>query len=534
MLNNNEHFYTNKDDNLYDFPIDTELLFIYIKNYKVFKDAKCINLNAKYKIGYDEDTNTLNISDNPNFAPIFDTNINLKVICGENGVGKTTLLKLLSGKFFSMPKDFFVVMKDRDGYFYANNKELKIITPQAVTVLDNKNQKWAYIRLQDKCYSAQERLRIGESYIKHKDIFDEIFNKQLFDHYRMYFTEDFEDTCSNIKNKVISMLSLDPERYRGGEYAMREYFESSPLSYITMEALLDNLFDKFCFDMKLYNIKTKETDIIKIIKFIVTFFWHKIETENFDELNKQLIGFIKDSYIIVHEKCYPEGFIDLLRKIGDTLLSNTSGGSTKYEYLHRMLFEQYCFKEDENIKFENLSSGEQEKYILLANLIKKVRQIDNCSNIFEDEACSKSHPKWSRNFISEYISLLKKLKEKFGISNNYSNVIIATHSPFILSDVTKEHIEYLCTDSKCNINDTFAGNIGQMFSDTFFMGSTIGKHSEEILQNILDYINTGKCNYQYLENKETCKKIINSIGDEILKVLMLEKLQTMESSNETD
>ena len=62
---------------------------------------------------------------------------------------------------------------------------------------------------------------------------------------------------------------------------------------------------------------------------------------------------------------------------------------------------------------------------------------------------------------------------------------MATHSPFILSDTTNDYVEFieknrnnraiLSKDIKA-IENTFAGNIMQMFEENFFLTSSIGEY----------------------------------------------------------
>lgn len=65
-----------------------ELMFAYISHYKNLKGCS-LNLNAKYKFNYIKNRNTLEICDNEDYINLYDKTINLKIICGENGAGKS-------------------------------------------------------------------------------------------------------------------------------------------------------------------------------------------------------------------------------------------------------------------------------------------------------------------------------------------------------------------------------------------------------------------------------------------------------------
>ena len=66
---------------------------------------------------------------------------------------------------------------------------------------------------------------------------------------------------------------------------------------------------------------------------------------------------------------------------------------------------------------------------------------------------------------------------------------------------------------------SFAGNIGGMFSSNFFMDDTIGAYATKKLNDI---INMDKKNISEKE-KQACEKIIESVGDSILKRLLWDK-----------
>lgn len=64
--------------------------------------------------------------------------------------------------------------------------------------------------------------------------------------------------------------------------------------------------------------------------------------------------------------------------------------------------------------------------------------------------------------------------------------VIATHSPFVVSDIYDENIIYLGRD---NINSkTFGGNIFDIFKDDFYVSNTIGAFSEEIIKELSEIL----------------------------------------------
>lgn len=73
-----------------------------------------------------------------------------------------------------------------------------------------------------------------------------------------------------------------------------------------------------------------------------------------------------------------------------------------------------------------------------------------------------------------------------------------------------------------------------MFNEAFFMTSTIGKYSEELIKEIIRYIDKEKSKSTIIKDDETCKKIINTVGDRILRFLLLDKFENRKNKIETN
>ena len=105
-----------------------------------------------------------------------------------------------------------------------------------------------------------------------------------------------------------------------------------------------------------------------------------------------------------------------------------------------------------------------------------------------DEADMLLHPEWQRKFINTLVSFFKPFSENFTIQ-----LLIATHSPIMLSDIPKQNVLFLNNlddgIKECDGCDTFASNIFQLFREGFFIGDTgIGVYAEKKLKEIVDHI----------------------------------------------
>ncbi|MBR6669555.1 MAG: AAA family ATPase [Ruminococcus sp.] len=176
----------------------------------------------------------------------------------------------------------------------------------------------------------------------------------------------------------------------------------------------------------------------------------------------------------------------------------------------------------------NLSSGEQARLELFArifhyyecNILYSPKQDINNLLILLDEADMLLHPEWQRTFVKDIKEFAENLFSKHNI---HVQIMIATHSPIMLSDIPRQNVLFLTSkqdhdsDSRIGIDeqgcDTFAANIFQLFREAFFIGDTgIGAYAEEKLKEIVSFIHSKNDN-----NESLIKKYISAVGDNFLR-----------------
>jgi predicted ATPase len=208
--------------------------------------------------------------------------------------------------------------------------------------------------------------------------------------------------------------------------------------------------------------------------FLKDIFINKELLQNINDLNN-------DTYLI---KILKSGeFLEILRLI--KLL-------TRNKFIK---FEMNLIKNGKKCNYLRLSSGEKTLLSYFANILGRIRELDdiqaeddtynNVKNktylILIDEVELHLHPEWQRNFI-------KQLNDFFTYEDDTKKFqfVIATHSPFVVSDIYDENIIYLGRD---NINSkTFGGNIFDIFKDDFYVSNTIGAFSEEIIKELSEIL----------------------------------------------
>jgi len=135
-----------------------------------------------------------------------------------------------------------------------------------------------------------------------------------------------------------------------------------------------------------------------------------------------------------------------------------------------------------------------------------------CLVLDEVEICF--HPDYQRQFIDKLLSLLIRL----GLNKRCSlNIIIATHSPFILSDIPQFNILYLAKGHECNKDievNPFGANINEILHQSFFLrDSFIGDFAQRKIDNVVQTVRRSKDEKQLME----LKKEIDYIGDVFLR-----------------
>lgn len=162
-------------------------------------------------------------------------------------------------------------------------------------------------------------------------------------------------------------------------------------------------------------------------------------------------------------------------------------------YDRHLLFEA---EDGKLVDMDSFSSGEKQ---LLNTQSAIIYHLQNLNSIFKDPARMKYpqvniileeielyfHPEYQRNFIYSLINLL----ESSGIDENIKdvNILIVTHSPFILSDIPKSNVLFLkegrqVTDMQEN---TFGANIHSMLQNAFFLnGVTIGDFARDRINRL--------------------------------------------------
>ncbi|PFB29923.1 AAA family ATPase [Bacillus cereus] len=151
------------------------------------------------------------------------------------------------------------------------------------------------------------------------------------------------------------------------------------------------------------------------------------------------------------------------------------------------------------IEFLNLSSGELQFIKQFSNLSKAIN-IARLNKRFEniiillDEPDANFHPEWSRRYIDNLIDMLNS--EKFENKIKFQ-IIITTHSPFMISDIPKQYITCIDVIEENGIMNRVVSraefglmsNFYDLIKNNFFMEQPIGEYASKFFKEIISDIN---------------------------------------------
>ncbi|HJH70266.1 MAG TPA: AAA family ATPase [Bacteroidaceae bacterium] len=148
-------------------------------------------------------------------------------------------------------------------------------------------------------------------------------------------------------------------------------------------------------------------------------------------------------------------------------------------------------------------------------------------NIVFDEVELYFHPDLQRRFVKNILDALKNLNLEYieGI-----NIMLVTHSPFVLSDLPRTNVLAL-NNQQSDIEETFCANIHEMLGNSFFMTYSMGDVAREQIEMVFDIYNRFKRGEKIIIEEREWKKfqyIASKVSDEYLGKLVKSMLEEMQ------
>lgn len=228
--------------------------------------------------------------------------------------------------------------------------------------------------------------------------------------------------------------------------------------------------------------------------------------EGIENINE--IYFMSETYVAMYLNHYgnKDHYLDELMKALDE--------NSDKRFNHRIDHRNYI-----KVDYLSLSSGEMDFINFYATLKNGLRKLDKSGTciLLLDEPDSYFHPEWSRRFID---SLTRILSSKPFRHFNYQ-IVAATHSPILLSDVPAHHIHCLSKDSDGEVKIIpsrygFLNNINTIMLDSMFVRSSFGSFAEKYVNSILKKLSCMDKKKVTDENREEFLNVIREIENRMM------------------
>ncbi|WP_338763098.1 AAA family ATPase [Bernardetia sp. ABR2-2B] len=290
-----------------------------------------------------------------------------------------------------------------------------------------------------------------------------------------------------------------------------------------------NFLKKQIFIILLTDIDDSSLDKLKVFlstyesfePFVSYFFEGGGFSSNEKRPDENILNHIKDIEKIPDENFTQDGL--LLETENKDLLKDFL--ESYYHTLKRL----YHFKWiTSDYKILTLSSGEKSLLFLLSSLFVPVDT--NYIFFLIDEGEFGLHPQWQKQYLKILLETLPKI-----FPDKQIQLILTSHSPFLVSDLPKENVIFLRKgrkeidgeekEGKSIVDDTFkeqtfGQNIHTLFADSFFLennGGLMGEFAKEKIYEIVAKIDEGNPT-----EKEKIRYSIDIIGEPLIRQKLFE------------
>lgn len=592
-----------------------ELIYLWVEEYKNIQDEE-FHFSSRFYCHYDRKKNELSIDKTKDDDDhIFPKNINLTVIVGENGSGKSSVLEQLILLFNissqpgteKKPKAWALVYDNQrkwiDIKYIGKNSFVENIPFDKIN-LDNDIIRQNSITFFDKKYYFNNSRHIKSEYYNLfynpsielvSSSFLQYIGDNLKNQYGAIYDLDFKpdrinifafpskknshiDIKKNENNIILAMYkSIEILKINNIEFKLDELLNNNKLNFTPSK--VDFVFN---LDDTEYLIKHDNRQIKEIlfsqyndlslkslhayfIASVLSIAGESYDTKEFEDYffqDGQIKDYLRKNYYEQKEQIPKNDTVSPIYKLtkhlllnieefmmltSNTELANSLKESSKslnvdvvemaklidvlntldddnilnrqqhnIETLLKVLpaipsFIRVNVYDGNNVCFNDFSYGEKNLICLVYSLIYYVHIVNNKNttiNIFLDEIETGLNPKWQKELINILVPFFSNL-------NIFLNIIINTHSPFILSDVPKENVIFLEKGEKADIQiDTFGANIHTLLSHGFFMKNDglMGKYAKSRINEVFDNLQNGSKSL----SKKQLKSIIDSIGEPFL------------------
>ncbi|MEN5302591.1 AAA family ATPase [Pseudomonas sp. TWI628] len=171
------------------------------------------------------------------------------------------------------------------------------------------------------------------------------------------------------------------------------------------------------------------------------------------------------------------------------------------------------------VGFRNMSSGQLAIITQLSCIFEAVKELHERGLrrvlILIDEGDAFLHLEWQRKYISHLNRMLSMLKDEYGLAA--LQVILATHSPLLATDVPKEFVCRMEANHGDETSSAFAAPLHELINQSFG-AKTVGEFASRRINEVVSNASQGV-------RSELADFIVSSIDNPIIKAEVLRRVK---------
>lgn len=536
-----------------------ELVYLWVEEYKnIHKQG--FNFSPRFRCEYDEEKNELTINENKDYVSIFPDNMNITAIVGENGSGKSSILEILQKIFIFNP----ITLEDiKDlNYLLVINTNLNLNVFSNISNINYLSERKIDTKQRDDLVFEEIDFLFYDASLPYNEfnkynvasanfIYEQDFNVLKEHHFIDLNIFKISEKLLYLKNKKIEFdffkpicikINLKTDKNIKRDFFVYDFHRNKRFS-IDFRDLVDTILDEdlSIYEIFLFNVLLSYCDVFKRNDF----------KNNLTIIKNDKNNRINNMVKILDEFYKSKEFKDTLKEYGSIYSKKTLDeiiNLCKVEEFNKLDIEillKYVdyidieLFDNKGRTFSSLSHGEKVNFAIQVYINFNIyNSKQNMFYIFDEPDLS-LHPEWQRKYFVMIIPYMKQFKTDI-------HLIITSHSPFLLSDLSKENVIFLEKDektgncinvtNKVNIN-SFGANIHTLLSHGFFMkDGLMGEFAKDKIQSIIKYhediekkeiLEADKIEYKTKKQREFWQ-IQSIIGDDYLKQVIKNHLVEIE------